>query len=191
MVQKNRSYYIIPFLLFLLIGCDSNKSLLKASLKGDIEKVRSILQDESVDLNARANNQATPLLLASSAGHAEIVKLLLDKGADVNAVENKGNTSLHYAIGQEHGGIVKILLSNDADVNIVNNEGSTALYEAVVSVQIEIVKQLLDKGADMNYMSGDRLSPSYMAGYMNNSELVIIFEKAEKKAATESVNAIN
>ena len=96
MVQKNRSYYIIPFILFLLISCDNSKSLLKASLKGDTDKVRSILQKEGVDLNTRANNQATPLLFASSAGHAEIVKLLLDKGADIAYAQTLGFLTLVF-----------------------------------------------------------------------------------------------
>lgn len=40
----------------------------------------------------------TPLVLASSAGHLEVVKLLLGKGANVDAKTDSSRTALHYAV---------------------------------------------------------------------------------------------
>ena len=40
----------------------------------------------------------TALMMASMAGHAEVVKLLLSKGADVNAKIDGGGTALLAAV---------------------------------------------------------------------------------------------
>lgn len=40
-------------------------------------------------------------MIASSAGHEEIVSQLLAKGAQVNAVNNTGQCSLHYAASKD------------------------------------------------------------------------------------------
>lgn len=43
----------------------------------------------------------TPLMIAASAGHEQVVSLLLAKGAQVNAVNNTGQCSLHYAASKD------------------------------------------------------------------------------------------
>jgi ankyrin repeat protein len=80
-----------------------------------------VLLDRGADVNAKRNDDTTPLHLAASRGRTEIVKLLLDRGADVNAKDTQGSTPLHWvsaAIAQgrnrdkvrdileEHGGRV-------------------------------------------------------------------------------------
>ena len=52
----------------------------------------------------------TPLHIAASKSHKEIIELLIAKGADVNALNNKGDTPLDLASGKiaallrKHGG---------------------------------------------------------------------------------------
>lgn len=48
------------------------------------------------------DTNCTPLILASSAGRLEVVRLLLGKGGNVNHKTNRGQTSLHYACSKGH-----------------------------------------------------------------------------------------
>lgn len=72
-------------------------ALHEAARNGDIERLKSLL-DNGADVNAKdEKNGAAPLHYAAGHGHARAVKLLLDKGAEVNARDNTGSTPLHWA----------------------------------------------------------------------------------------------
>ena len=69
--------------------------LLLASERGDLAEVERILDTFGNDfIETRDASGRTSLMLASTHGHIEIVKLLLEKGADVNAVGKYGNLML-------------------------------------------------------------------------------------------------
>ena len=48
---------------------------------------------------------ATPLIIASSIGNPEVVKLLLDNGANPNAVDANGFTALHRVVRDSDYGV--------------------------------------------------------------------------------------
>ena len=64
--------------------------------KGDIEKVRKLLQ-AGANVNLQDKNGETPLYKASRNGYTNIVRLLLDAGANPNIQDNGGQTALMNA----------------------------------------------------------------------------------------------
>ncbi len=109
-----------------------NDSLILASVKGDIVKIKSLLK-EGADINAKDENGNTGLIFASRySNRADSVRLLLDKGADVNAKNNKGSSSLMVASGNSNStssdDIIRLLLDNGADPFTKSNEGKYPLY---------------------------------------------------------------
>ena len=89
----------------------------------------------------------TPLMVASSCGHVDIVDALIQAGADVNKQESYwGLTPLYFAIsGGQSTLIVEMLLKNDANPNvIVNNE--TPLNVANKTEQETIIELLIKDG---------------------------------------------
>jgi ankyrin repeat family A protein 2 len=53
-------------------------------------KTTSLLLDHGANPNALAKNYVTPLHLAASSGHHEVVKVLLTKGADASRMDING-----------------------------------------------------------------------------------------------------
>ncbi|RDD34093.1 Phosphocholine transferase AnkX [Wolbachia endosymbiont of Cylisticus convexus] len=95
-----------------------------------------LLLDHKADVNARGDDDFTPLHFAAQSGCDDIVKLLLDHKADVNAKTSNGKTPfqkdddftpLHFAAQGGYGSMVKLLLNHGADVNAKSSQGLTPL----------------------------------------------------------------
>lgn len=58
----------------------------------------ALLLQGRCDINIRNNRNQTPLQLAVTQGHTELVQLLVDEGADVNMEDEDGDTAMHVAL---------------------------------------------------------------------------------------------
>jgi ankyrin repeat protein len=59
---------------------DKVNSLMAAAAHGDLETVRALIEGKA-DLNAKTSNGNTALMLATAAGHQDVVQLLKSAGA--------------------------------------------------------------------------------------------------------------
>ena len=69
-------------------------NLIEVVKNNDINRVNSILNNGKENINAKDKYCETALMIASSEGNLEIVKLLVENGADVNIKSDIGNTAL-------------------------------------------------------------------------------------------------
>ena len=84
----------------------------------------------------------TPLMVASSCGHVDIVNALIQAGADVNKDGYRGLTPLFFGVvGGKSSSIVETLLKNSANPNIIVNK-KTALDDAN-EFELEAISHLL------------------------------------------------
>ena len=92
-------------------------ALANAALKGNLEQVKTLIEKEGVDINAKESEfGGTALMDASVKGQLEVVKYLISKGADINAVssvEIEGVvlyiTALDFAITEYHNKVAEVL----------------------------------------------------------------------------------
>ena len=66
-----------------------------------------------VDMNFMTESNGSPLILAASNGHIDVVQLLLDRGAKPNFANQHGTTPLHLAALIDHKDVVQLLLRNN------------------------------------------------------------------------------
>jgi len=83
-------------------------SIHEAAIDGNIEAVKQHLAT-GTDVNAKADDEWTPLHEAAWHGHKKIVELLIAKGADVNVKDGDGETPLGKAIRNEQTKIADLL----------------------------------------------------------------------------------
>ena len=100
---------------------------------------------------------ATPLILATINGWADIVSQLISLGVDVNKPDGvhilaqEGEcTPLKHAIQNDRLDIAEALIAAGAKVNTADYSGWTPLMNAAVEGQAELVSLLLNHGADPN-----------------------------------------
>ncbi|HJX34358.1 MAG TPA: ankyrin repeat domain-containing protein, partial [Desulfatiglandales bacterium] len=61
-------------------------------------EIMELLIDRGADVNVKANNGTTPLMLAAFYDDKKCVELLIDHGADINAKNNLGLTARMFAL---------------------------------------------------------------------------------------------
>jgi ankyrin repeat protein len=110
----------------------------------------SLLLDRGAKVDAKDQNDETPLMKACAGGYKETAGLLLDRGADVNAKDRFGQTPLMKAAQADHLHVVRFLLEKGADINVKNESGETPLMAAAGLGEFDIVELLLNKGAQLS-----------------------------------------
>ena len=133
------------------------KRLHKACKKGSVNTVKLLIGSGAVGVDEVDENGASPLVVASSNGLLDIVRLLLESGADMVKAERWGQTPLYVASQECHLEIVRLLIEAGADKDKADNDGETPLWSACYNGHLEIVRLLVEAGADKDKpnMEGD------------------------------------
>lgn len=126
-----------------------SRDLFDAVKKEDWGKARTLIAARR-GLNYRDKDNKTPLLLVSSHGSDELVRLCIEAGADVKAADKDGWTPLMTAVACGHLNSVNQLLRASADPKPVNKFGQTALLLAAAFLRDDIVGALIAAGAEVN-----------------------------------------
>ncbi len=113
---------------------------------GDAAAVAADLATNFSDLNLPDNAGLTPLDLAASYCHTNVMVLLLDKGASVNKKGQGGDTALHLAAQEGCVDGVTLLLAKKAKINARDDAGRTPLTRAEQWHQAAVVQLLREHG---------------------------------------------
>ena len=129
-----------------------NKDWQEATAKGNIEKVRLLL-DSGININAKDKYCQTALMNAARAGHVELVRLLVEKGADLNVTAKYNLSATMLAVLCNRANVVQVLAQAGADLSIQGSNkvlslcGKTARQLAEEAGYSEIVAALKEAGA--------------------------------------------
>ncbi len=119
-----------------------------------------LLQQPGINLEARASNGDTALMLAAYRRNMPAVMALLAKGAQVNQT---GWTALHYAASIGDDDIVRVLLDRHAYIDAESPAKITPLMVAARDGKDYTVKLLLAEGADATLKSAHGWTASQFA----------------------------
>jgi ankyrin repeat protein len=100
-----------------------------------------------VDVDRRDHRGQTPLLVASKAGHVDVVRLLLDHGADAEA-RRRGRTVVAEAIRRYAPVDVVRVMLGVVDVRGVDDDGVSLAHLAAIRGDAEVMEAVLEAGAD-------------------------------------------
>ena len=99
----------------------------------------------------------TPLMLASSHGHTDIVTLLINRNSDVNRKDADGRTALHHAVRHNHVRVADILIRlGGARVDAADRtKGATSLSYAALHGNLAIARCLVEHGCSLDVQDDD------------------------------------
>ena len=107
-----------------------------------------LLIRSGADVDAKTRYQVTPLVIACTLGHAELVADLLDAGGDVGQRQPGKETLLMLAARSGNPQSLRHLLRHGVPVDATERQGQTALMWAAAAGNAEAVDVLLAAGAD-------------------------------------------
>ena len=152
------------------IDTERGETGLILALREDRMAVAALLmKTPGVDLESRARNGDTALMIAAYKANKAAVETLLSLEAEVN---RPGWTALHYAAAAGANDIVKLLLDASAYIDAESPNMTTPLMMAARGGHILTVKLLLDEGADMTLKNDQGLSALELAKKFNHTDIV-------------------
>ena len=159
-----------------ILDDDERTPLYVASVYGQIDIMRWLL-DHGADPNAPTHPyRFTPLSNATSAMEPEAVQLLLEHNADINSQSYNGETPLYEAceLRREEGkvaNLVRRLLEHGADPNICDNYHSTPLHQASSGGLLEAARLMLSYGAKVDEKDKWGKTPYQLAASKGHDEM--------------------
>lgn len=96
------------------------KNIWVAAGDGDLDRVRELIEQQSLSPNVPDPNTYTPMHAAASYGQIAVLEYLIARGGDVNVTDEDGDTPL-YAV--ENVETARFLVEHGAVVERINHEG--------------------------------------------------------------------
>lgn len=143
---------VATLLAVLCAGCihqnrhSAYREIHGAARDGDVAQVAGDLAQNPGDLNLPDDAGLTPLHLAASHCHSNVVTVLLDKGAKIDYPAKDGTTPLHLAAQEGCADAVALFIARGAQVNARDNQKRTPLVRAQQWHQDPIVQLLRQHG---------------------------------------------
>ncbi|KAH9609278.1 hypothetical protein KSS87_011625 [Heliosperma pusillum] len=127
---------------------------------GDLHQLKNYIRGGADPKNTDYDGRS-PLHLAASRGHEDIVQFLIQERVDVNSLDNMGTTPLLEAIKKGHDKVAALLRDEGATID-VKNDGSV-LCTTVANGDSEFLKRLLSNGINPNSKDYDHRTPLHVA----------------------------
>ena len=163
--------YLLLMVVFLFVGCSSNKYVLHGVVEGstnqhemnefistlksnDLSDARKYIEENNFDINFVNNNKLSLLVLSMLNENHKVAKALLELGADPNAKGSsyKGTSAIGLAASYKNSSFLTLLLEYDADPNYVLKKRSltpSPIFDALFTDRIENLKLLIKSGSDL------------------------------------------
>lgn len=153
---------------------DGNLQIVMLCLESGIDVDATI----STGVDAPLAGQTTSLHIASTHGHAAVVRALLKAGAAVEGRDAVGETALHCAASHGKTKVVRMLLQAGADPDSRDAQDMTPLHWAARMSREDVAEILLDAGASLKAKSGHGYTPYAMAEDWGTAAMANLLKKS-------------
>lgn len=129
-------------------NAEGDPALVMALRLGSLKVANFLLDQQTLDIEARNGHDENALMMAALKGHTDEARRLIERGAQVN---KPGWAPLHYAASTElpqSVAMARLLLEHHAYIDAESPNGTTPLMMAAFYGTSAMVDLLLQEGAD-------------------------------------------
>lgn len=175
----------------LLASAAYGDEIHEAAAANDLEALRSILDDSPGSIDMPDSAGLTPLYIAATVGHTDVVRELLARNADFTIGDADSSLPIHLAAAGGHIDVMDQLLGHGGNIDAVDRNGTTPLIFALTRQQPAAALWLIDLGADVKRANGQGVTPLHYAAFRQEYEIVerLIELGADVSAQTQRGNA--
>ncbi|XP_020090467.1 potassium channel KOR1-like isoform X2 [Ananas comosus] len=131
-----------------------------AAFYGDLHHLKGLIR-AGADPKKTDYDGRSPLHLAASRGHEDIVSFLIREGVDINLPDKFGNTPLLEAVKEGHDRVASLLYKEGAELNL--KDAGSHLCAAVSRGDADFIRRAISYGADPNSKDYDHRTPLHIA----------------------------
>ena len=113
-----------------------------------------LIEQGGLDVEEEDGKHQSPLRLAASLGHVDVVKYLISKNAVVDKANEAGETALFVASSKGFPLVVELLAQHGASLEVKDKTGTTPILVSCDAGYPLVTRFLLSKGCDVNSKSG-------------------------------------
>lgn len=172
----------------------------RAVLNNNLDVVNVLLSYKDIDTEIKLPYEAsvddwylggaTPLLVASYTGNADIVNALIEAGSDIRAKDDiDGAATIHIASANGNNEVINILLNKDNTlINEADSMKDTPLHWASIKNQTDTISLLLANGADTKLTNSDGNTVLHYAAMYGDVNTVNVLLEADSFLASVENN---
>lgn len=150
-----------------------------AAEKGHLGIAKLLSNAKGALVDMLSKHSRTPLWLAASSGHEQIVSLLIKKGANLKAYGPEVLTPLSVAALNGHEAIVKLLTGRGAELGFMIDDHHTSIFTAAKNGHEAIVKLFIENEIGFQFENDQKRTPLFLAAQNGHKAVVKMFiEKA-------------
>lgn len=109
-----------------------------------------------IEVTEGNHQNMTPLAIAASNGHSQIVYWLIKNKANKDAQDVYKRTPLLLACMYNHLEVSRQLIKHGANMDIKDSNGASAIYYAITNENLSILNLLIENNSDLNIRTGDK-----------------------------------
>ena len=148
-----------------------SQDIFNCARHGNVERMKLLTSIKLDTVNARNENEFTPLIIAGYWRQIDAVEFLLLKGADINANSPEGPVIV-AASYRGDSALVNLLLHYKPKLELANSDGITALMYSAIENHADVAKTLIEHGAKKTSRSKAGLTAYDYAAMRNNIKIM-------------------
>lgn len=153
-----RKLFFITNLLLVALALNA-QDIHEVARKGDLEKVKSMIETNRQLINKKDNEGDIPLCTSIGNRHTGLSLFFIENGANIHNQNKDGYTPLHYTAITGDTTISKALIEKGANLDIKTTTNQTALHYAATRGNVSVVKLLVDNGAALEIYNNYQRTP--------------------------------